>query len=111
MIAREELAEHLSPFAAFHQAAHMRRMWLVEGETKVRILIDNQVMTVAQAEKWSNEEYKSLPKCTACAHILSGQVYTHRLCSSGLFCSESCADRSFREASDKLNDEEEIDYL
>ena len=110
-ISREEEGAYLSPFAAFNHAKHMRRLWLEEGEVKVRILIDNQAMTVGQAEKWSNEEYKDLPKCGTCGQILSGQVYNHRLCSDRLFCSERCSDRSFHEKMDQLNDEEDIEYL
>lgn len=108
---RGDEGTYLSPFAAVNQAIHMRWLWLQEGEVKVRILVDSQVMTVAQAERWSREEYSHLPKCAECAKILSGQVYTHRLCSSSLFCSQSCADQSYRQETDKINDEEEIDYL
>lgn len=110
-ISREEESIYLSPFAAFNQAKHMRRLWLEEGEVKVRILIDNQAMTVAQAEKWSSEEYQGLPKCGECGKILSGQVYTHRLCGDRLYCSEPCADRSFHQEMDRLSDEEDIEYL
>lgn len=110
-IERVEEGLYLSPSHAFNKAKYMRRLWLEEGTTKVRILIDSQVMTVGQAEKWSSEEYKGLPKCAVCVKILDGKVYTHQLCGSNFFCSQSCADRSFREETDKLNDEEDIEYL
>jgi hypothetical protein len=110
-IVRTEEGDYLSPFAAFNQAKQMRRLWLEEGVVKVRIWVDSQLMTVAQAERWSSEEYKSLPKCGSCGTILGGQVHTHRLCDSSLFCSGSCADKSYSEEANKINDEEEIEYL
>jgi hypothetical protein len=110
-IVRAEDGVYLSPFAAFNQAKQMLRLWLEEGIVKVRVLVDSQLMTVAQAKRWSSEEYKSLPKCGTCGTILGGQVYTHRLCDSSLFCSESCADKSYGEEANKINDEEDIEYL
>jgi hypothetical protein len=80
------------------------------GIKKVRLLIDDQLLSVKQAEHWAIEEYKTLPKCFGCAHLLNEDVVTHRLCSE-LFCSEECADRDYNEQIEKLKDEEEIDYL
>lgn len=68
-------------------------------------------MSLKQAEHWAYEEYKALPKCKTCAQILDGNVYSHQLCRSGLFCSASCADKDYLEEVEKLKDEEEIDYL
>jgi hypothetical protein len=110
-ITREEDGSYKNPFQVFNQAKTMRRVWMEESGTKVRILIDGQVMTVVQAEKWSNEEYRNLPKCQTCWQVLVGQVYTHRLCGSSLFCSTHCADKNYSFQVNKLNEEEEIEYL
>jgi hypothetical protein len=101
----------MTPFQAVQRAFTERRLWQESGTKKVRLLIDGQIMSTKEAERWSNEEYKSLPKCKACAKILDGNVYSHRLCNSGLFCSEDCADKDYLEEVEKLKDEEEIEYL
>jgi hypothetical protein len=108
-IALDDAGENETPFQAFNKAKTMRRLWLESGEKKVRILVNGKVMTVAQAEQWSNEEYKSLPKCEACAKILRGDVYTHKFCGSNLFCSQACADKDYAYQMEKLSDEEECD--
>ena len=110
-IERAENGSLTTPFQAVNSALKERRIWTESGTQKVRILIDNQVMTPKQAEHWANEEYKSLPKCEGCAKILNGDIHTHRLSSTKLFCSEPCANRDYDEEIEKLKDEEEIDYL
>src|SRR5579885_3535872 len=79
-VVHEENGPFPTPFWAIQQVRKERRLWLESGAKKVRILIDNRIMTLDQAEQWSNEEYKSLPKCETCGKILSGDVHTHRLC-------------------------------
>lgn len=110
-IERAENGSLMTPFQAVNAALKERRIWMESGTPKVRILVDNQVLTPKQAERWANEEYKSLPKCEGCAKILNGDIYTHRLSSTKVFCSETCSDRDYDEEVEKLKDEEEIDYL
>lgn len=110
-ITREDIAEYESPYSAYHQAKYLRRIWLESGQEKVKILIDKQILTIKQAEAWADSEYKSLPKCGSCAKILGGDVFTHRLCGTDLFCTQICADRDYSRQMEKLLDEEEIEYL
>ena len=100
-----------TPSQAIQCACKERRLWMETGIKKVRILVDEKVMTTKQAEHWANEEYISLPKCEGCAKILSGDVHTHQLSTSRFFCSKDCADKDYVEEVEKLKDEEEIDYL
>ena len=110
-IIRAENGTYKTPGSAFNKADIMRRLWRDEGSTKVRILVDDKIMSPAQAESWSNEEYKSLPKCYTCNQILNGSVHTHRLCGNHLFCSRTCSDKDYLAEVEKIKDEEEIDYL
>lgn len=105
-IVRDDIALHETPFRALNAATTMRRLW---GKGKIRFLIDGQIMTLKQAETWSNEEYKSLPKCEGCAKILSGNLYTHNLSHNHVFCSQICADKDYAFQMEKLLDEEECD--
>lgn len=100
-----------TPSKATNQARFMRRLWLEEGVTKVKLLIQDQIMTIKEMDKWSVEEYKFLPKCHNCNFILKQDVFTHRLCKNNLFCTQKCADSNYTFELDKLLDEEEIDYL
>lgn len=110
-ITRSDLGMFSTPGLACNAAITNRRLWLESGSKKVRILVDDQVLTTAQAQKWADTEHKSLPKCHGCNAILDGLVLTHQLSIDGLFCSASCADKDYKEQVDKLNDEEECDYL
>lgn len=110
VIERSEDGE-LSPFKIIKLAIYDHHLWKKEFKSKIRFMIDKQILTTSQIRQWASEEYKSLPKCASCVQILAGQVYTHSLCGSDLFCSQPCADISFRQETDKLNDEEEIEYL
>jgi hypothetical protein len=109
-IIRDDSGSEQTPFQAAQQAIGMRRLWKEETKGKVRILIDGQVLTTAQAESWSKEEYESLPKCKECGKILSGDVHTHQLCSSNLFCSRNCADKNYDFQIEKMNDNEETEF-
>lgn len=109
-VERDVNGSKLTPFQAVQSACKERRLWLESGEKKVRILIDNQVMSPNQAEHWANEEYTHIPKCSQCATILDEKVYTHQDCSD-LFCSQDCADKDYNERQEILKDEREIDYL
>ncbi len=106
----EEIGEP-TPFRAVQQACKEQRLWQEEGVKKVRLLVDGQVVSHKQAEKWAHEEYQTLPKCYACAKVLGGEIHTHQFCDSRLFCSSNCADEDYVEEMEKLKDEEEIDYL
>ena len=110
-IERELNGSHTTPFQACQRALTERRLWVESGTKKVRILVDDQVMSPKQAEKWAHDEYVSLPKCEGCAKILNDDVHTHQFSKNKLFCSTTCADRDYAEEVEKLKDEEEIDYL
>ena len=110
-IERAENGSHLTPFQSVQAALKERRLWQEAGVKKVRILVDDQVMSPKQAESWAHEEYKSLPKCYRCAKILDGDIHSHRLSRGNFFCSESCSDQDYLEEVEKMKDEEEIDYL
>lgn len=97
------------PFFAVQQALKNRRIWRESIETKVRFLVDNQIMAPAKMEEWARQEYQSLPKCCACAKILHEDVYSHRL-SSDLFCTQSCADKDYSSLIERIKDEEEIEF-
>lgn len=99
-----------TPFFAMQRALKSKRLWRKKRTFKVRFLVDGQIMTLIQLEKWAADEYKSLPKCANCAVILDGDVYTHQFCGSNLFCSQACADQSYDEEIEEMN-EEEIEYL
>ncbi len=108
-IIRDDPGEELSPFRAVNKAIALRRVWKEESNSKVRILVDGQVMTPSRAETWANEEYKSLPKCEECGAILGGDVHTHTL-SDDLFCSPKCADKNYDFKVEKMNDNEETEF-
>lgn len=110
-IVREDGGIYQTPGLAYNYAAKTRRLWKEESNQKVRFLIDDQIMTSAQAETWVHVEYKSLPKCHVCSAILQGRVFTHKQCGEYLFCSSACADKDYQIYLDNLLDEEEIDYL
>lgn len=109
-IERSLNGSHPTPYRAVNAAAKERRQWKEAGAKKVRILIDEQVLSPKQAEQWAHQEYQSLPKCAWCVKVLDGEVHSHRL-SDRLFCSIECADKDYTEAIEKQKDEEEIDYL
>lgn len=111
VIQRIEEGEEITPFQAVQVAFKELRLWEQEGVKKIRILIDEQVLSHKQVERWADEEYQTLPKCYTCAKILGGEVFTHQFCGSNLFCSSNCADQNYMEEMEKLKDEEEIDYL
>ena len=110
-VVREENGPFKGPFWAVQQARKEKRLWLESGAKKVRILIDNKVMTIDQAEHWSNEEYRNLPKCETCGTLLDGDVHTHRLCGSSLFCSADCADKDYAKKTEVDNEETEFELL
>jgi len=106
-----ERQEHgiASPFLAVQQALKQKRLWKESGIKGIRLLIDGQVMTTAQAESWQRNEYQSLPKCQECGSLLGEEVYTHQFCGDNLFCSQCCADQNYHENMEKLKDEEDSD--
>ena len=110
-ISIEEYGTYNSPFTAASQAKLLRRLWLEEGILKVKILINDQIFSVKEMEKWAVKEYHLLPKCHNCANIIDEDVFTHRLCNTNLFCSQKCSDTDYFLEIEKLNDEREIDYL
>lgn len=109
-IERQMNGLYLTPYRAVNAACKERRLWKEAGAKKVRILIDEQVLSPKQAESWAHTEYQSLPKCAWCVKVLDGDVHTHRL-TSLLFCSIECSDKDYSEQIEREKDEEEIDYL
>lgn len=107
-ILRSEDGE-ISPFFVAEEAKKEKRLWEKQEKIKVRFMVDNQILTVKDLEKWAREEYHHLPKCGHCAHILCGDVHTNNLSSGTLFCSVLCADRDYHIQAEKLNDCEECD--
>jgi hypothetical protein len=101
--------EYQLPFFALQQAYKQKRLLKESGSHKTRLLIDAQIMSPTQAEKWSRVEYQSLPKCQACAKILGGDVYTHQLCGDHLFCSKDCSDKDYAQQIERMNDEHEVE--
>lgn len=111
LLSIEEIGTYENPFRAIEQIKLLRRLWLEEGATKVKILFNDQIFTVKEIDSWSIKEYKLLPKCHNCARILKTNVFVHRLSEGNLFCTQKCADVNYTFEVDKLNDEEEIEYL
>lgn len=108
-IIQDDDGELNTPFQAYLKAKLMRRLWMEKDSVKVKIVINNQILTVTQAEIWAYEESKRLPKCKACAAILKGDVYTHPLCGTNLFCTQVCADKDHAQEIKRINDEDESD--
>jgi hypothetical protein len=98
-----------TPYRAVNAAIKERHMWKEAGTKKVRILIDEQVLSPKQAEQWADQEYQSLPKCAWCVKILDGNVHSHQL-SGSFFCSIECADKDYTEQIERQLDEEEIEF-
>lgn len=109
-IIREDSDKYITPFQAVNQARSIRRTWIEEGATKVKILIDGQVLTLPQMESWAIKEYNSLPKCEECGKILGGDVFTHSLSGDKLFCTQTCADKNYSFVLERFNDNEESEY-
>jgi len=108
-ITREEVGEFDTPFRAVNRAIKLRQVWIGDGASKVRILIDGQVMITKRAESWAIQEYKELPKCEECAKILGEAVFTHKYCGRNLFCSEVCSNKNFDYIVSQWDEEIECD--
>jgi len=99
---------YVNPYQAMQNVSKLIRIIKESGSKKVRVFIDEKVMTFKQAEQWADEEYKSLPKCDCCAAILQEDLFTHNL-SVNRFCSQKCADQDYVSRTDKLMEEEDIE--
>ena len=108
-ITRDESGEYNTPFQAVNRATALRNSWIKEGATKVRILVDGQIMITKRAETWANEEYRALPKCEECAKILGETVFTHKYCKTNLFCSQACSNKNFDYIVSQWDEETECD--
>lgn len=95
---------YFSPLEAISKLKSLRAI------SKLRIIVDGQMMTLAQAEQWALEEYKFLPKCEECGTILNDNVFTHTL-NKNLFCSEKCKENNYLFHLDILEDQEDCDCL
>jgi len=101
---------HPTPYRAVNAACKERRLWKESGIKKVRILIDNQVLSPQQAEKWAQQEYQSLPKCSWCIKVLEENIHTHQFTES-FFCSSECADKDYMEKIEIQKDEEDVECI
>lgn len=110
-VTRDEIGKYKNPFQVFNAGETLRRVYLESDKQKLKFLVDGQVLTLAQFETWANEEYKALPKCQACAAILTDDVFTHHLAMNHFFCSQTCSDKDYLYCLDRYSDEEECDYL
>lgn len=108
-IARVDSGEYETPFQALNRATSLRNVWIKEGASKVRILVDGQIMITKRAESWANEEYRALPKCEECAKILGETVFTHKYCKANLFCSQACSNKNFDYIVSQWDEETECD--
>ena len=106
-----ENGTHKSPFKAVEQAKSLRRMELEKGKLKIKLLVNEQLLSTKEMEKWAIEEYNLLPKCFRCGSILETIVFIHPFSGSNLFCTQRCADLDHSDEMDKTLEEEEIDYL
>lgn len=109
-IERAMNGSHPTPYRAVNAACKEQRLWKESGAKKIRILIDDQVLSPKQAEHWAQDEYQSLPKCAWCVKVLDENVHTNRF-SESFFCSIECANKDYMEKVEIQKDEEEIDYL
>jgi hypothetical protein len=100
--------KQMTPFQAVREAIKQQKLWIDESAKKVRILIDDQIMSTQQAEYWAKEEYAVLPKCKLCAKILNEDVISHQL-KIGFFCSQYCSDKDYNNQLEVLQDEEEFE--
>jgi hypothetical protein len=73
LIERVENGSFPTPFQAVQAALRERRLWQEAGTKKVRILVDDQVMSPKQAESWAHDEYKSSIRIGFLAAISSAQ--------------------------------------
>ena len=108
-ITKDEDGSIKTPFQAEQLARKERRVWSELDGTKVRFLVDGKIIKLSDLEHWGNEEYKSLPKCQGCGSLLDGQVYTHSLSGTLLFCQQVCANKDYSNRMEHLNDFEEFD--
>jgi len=108
-ITPESTGEYLSPLNVVQQALKEREDWQKQNSSKVRMLVDQQLLTPQKALIWSQKEYLKLPKCPICIQILNNDVYNHQL-SDKLFCSIKCSDIDYNDQLEKMKDEEEIEF-
>ena len=108
-IIREDDSSIATPFLAEHLARKEHQKWREEN-VMGRFLIDDQIIDLSQLEKWSHDEYQSLPKCQECRSLLLlEEVFPHRYSDTDLFCSQKCSNTNYHRRVDHLNDCEECD--
>ena len=99
----------LTPFNAVQAAINEQKLFSISVSEKVRLLIDDQIMTPHQAQHWAKEEYEELPKCKACGKPLPEDLVMHQL-TPHFFCSQNFADKDYKLQLEKMQDEEEIEF-
>lgn len=104
-ICRDEDGDCKTPFEVYQKVKS------INLNSKIKILVDDQLLSLFELNMWAHEEYKNLPKCQECFQILSRKLYTHQLCGYSFFCSENCANKNHAQKIESLNDLEDIEYL
>ena len=102
-ITHQEVGTCETPFQIEQLARKEYLLWQNE-KIQSRFLIDNQIFDINQLERWSYDEYKSLPKCQNCGKILFGEVFSNSFSDSQLFCSKYCSDDDYHRQVAHLND-------
>jgi len=100
----------LLPLQVISPAIKEYRAYRQQSVNPVRFLINEQIMTLPQMEKWAHDEHRSLPKCQSCAKILVGEVHPGGFRGDTFFCSELCAHQNYLQELDKIDDEHECDF-
>lgn len=110
IISISEIGEFELPFAAIQKAKSLKKEWITNS--KIRFLINEQILSTNQLDSWAIKEYSSLIKCSMCPTIINNKnVFTHTYSYDKLFCSQGCADKDYILYLEKLEDEEPIEYL
>jgi hypothetical protein len=106
----EHVENGLLPLQACQLAFKEHKLWQQNSNKIIRFMVDDQILTSSQLERWAEREYKELPKCFRCAQILNGEVYPGTFYGKHFYCSTNCRDQDFREEMEKIDDDRECDF-
>jgi hypothetical protein len=106
----ENVKQGLFPLQLLQQANKEFHAYQAEANKPIRFLVDEQLLTINQLERWANDEHNQIPKCFQCAQILIGEVYCGTFHGQHWFCSSLCRDQNFLEEMERINDEHECDF-
>ncbi len=109
-----EFEEFSDPRKAIETAIAICLAWRKDGERKAKVGIGStggmtmpfETCTIKQAQKWAEEEYKTLPNCPQCAKIMEknqekwsigfitkdGEFISYE---EYIYCSEYCAEKNY----------------